>query len=565
MPLFDNIIKPDDADKATQTPITLDALRIGFQSQEAFAEKNMQESKGAIGNFFNLEVYGPDIEVMNQAKKQFQEATQGLSTSDFSNPQTASKINSIITQITQNPKVQGAVSRGTTYQRMNKEKEKAEAAGKEYINLGFNDAQNYYNGSDFIDNKRFSDSGYIAADIPKLFSEIEKTVPEQIEYTTDPTTGARIEHKYKDPEQMRTMMDVGIKSTPHAYQTLKDQFALNSGNVDWKHAATTKVAEDYNTSLDLIDNADTRLTHLINSGASNKEIAAVQAQKEYYTKKRDEYKDLHDNPYTGDAIRQKYQDDYVNDQIEKYTRASIYHKYDEDKMNKAQELAIQHTNKLSEDAYTQSQDNYRKQLEIGSQEGVLKQDDKGNLVLSKPGETGTLPATKSNTLHVGGNPLTGDVKLEEIDNAINSKNPGYIEQLVSNSKLKTGKGGDWNKVEITPDHNIKLIREYHLGTNKGKEERVLSPVEFSSLIVGKDSKSQIMVTQYYDKQRNVAKPFPKNYKELQENQLYKNDKGSYIIKNKGEYQTIPQVHTKEDYDKLPKGKYVDSQGTLATK
>lgn len=346
MPLFDDIHKPDDADKQAQYPIPLEALRMGFASQEAYTEKNMQESKDAASNFFNLPSYGPDVAVMQQAKQAFQNATKGISTANFSDPQTSSKINSIISQITQNPEVQAAVSRGTTYQRMVKEKERAEAAGKEYINPGWDDAQKYYSGNNFIKNKQFSSDGWIAPDIAKGMNEALKDAIDT-KRVYDPTTGEYVLTDVINKDKANLVVKNYLATTPNAMKTYNYNLENQLQGTDWDHAAKDRIVDDYHKNEELLANTAARYK-------ASTDVTERQVLNDEYNKHlefRNKLKKINDMQGTGQMVKDQYksylQDKQLNDYVEAYT----HFKEGKGELDKKTELAIQHSNKLGEEGY----------------------------------------------------------------------------------------------------------------------------------------------------------------------------------------------------------------------
>ena len=501
MPLFDNIVKPDDLDKQAQTPIPLEALRMGFASQEAFQEKNLQESKDATSNFFNLPAFGQDAQVLSQAKQAFLDATKGVSTTNFADPQTASKINGIISQITSNPDVQAAVSRGTTYQRMQKEKEKAEAAGKEYINPGWDDAQSYYNSGKYIRNKQFNSDGFIAPDVAKGMSEALKDAVDT-KRVYDPTTGEYVLTESMNKDKAGLVVRNYLANTPNAMKTFNYNLDKQLSSTDWDHAAKDRIVDDYNKNEELIANATTRL-HTSTDPTERQILTDELNQHLGYRAKLAKINSLQG---TGEMVKSQYKDYLQNKQLNDYVEAYTHFKEGKGELAERTKLAIEHSNKLIEENNVQAQENYRKQLELSGQEGQLINDN-GKLRVATSDEIASgkaLPATKSNALHIGGNPLAGDVKLEEIDKAVSSRKADYIQQLVENSKLKSKNGLEYNKVEITPEGKIKLSNDQISKTKPDITE--LTSSQLASMIVGKDTKSQTMVTQHYkQKETNESK------------------------------------------------------------
>ena len=138
MPLFDNLIHES---APAMSPISDEMLYKGFAAQEATTQKAQSDLREEYDNLFNVATASAgDAEVLQKAKQTLQDALKGVDISDLKNPQNQSKINSIISQVANNPDVLAVHQRGRTLEKMQAEKDKAEAQGKEYINPGWDDA-----------------------------------------------------------------------------------------------------------------------------------------------------------------------------------------------------------------------------------------------------------------------------------------------------------------------------------------------------------------------------------------------------------------------------------------
>ncbi len=543
-------------------PIPLQYLAQGLGTQEADSRAQQSKYQDEIGSILNITpISQGDAEVLQKAKNAMNQGLKDVDISDLHNPQNRSRINSIISSITNNPDVMAVAQRSATFRKMKDEKDKAESAGKEYINPGYEDAINYSKQGLFIKNKQFTSDGFIAKDVPKFFSEIEATVGDKSEWRTDPVTGERYLATYKDKGEVETALRFAIQSDPIIAKQLHHQFNQNFGDVDWANHAKDKVAEDYNKTNGLLDNAGIRLQHLIANGGNAQEIAATKAEIQNYKSEAANYKSLYDNPYSAQAIESKYREDYLNKQISDYSEAASHFKYGEQHLPEREKLAYQRTTELIKEA----NENTRAQNTLAGQEGQLINDN-GKLRIATPEEVTSgkaLPSTKSNILHAGGNPLQGEVKTDEIQNAINTGKVDILQQYTTNAKLQnivTSSSGSkyespYTNFEITPEGKIGMWTEQG-SINKKNSYHEFDGKAFASMIVGKDSKSQDRVNSDFKIIRNTPIQLTKDTKNVIEDQSYIGlDKNPYkYTKVNGKLTMIPIIKATDDPSKLVSGK-----------
>ena len=542
-------------------PIPLQYLMQGLQQQESDAKTQQSKYQDEIGSVLNITpVSQGDAEVLQKAKDAMQQGLAGVDISDLHNPQNRSKIDNIISSVTNNPDVMTVAQRSATFSKMKAEKDKAESTGKEYINPGYEDAIKYQQQGLYIKNKQFTSDGFIAKDVPKFFSEIEKNVGEKTEWKTDPVTGQRYLATYKDKQDILNALHYGIQSDPTIQKQLQHQFNQNFDGVDWNNAGKEKATTDYNRAVDLVDNANARLASLT---PGTPDYLAVKTELDSHKADTVKFHEMAtNNAYTGAAIKSKYESDYYNDQLDKFAEASSHMKYGEQHLGEKEKLAIEHSNRMAEESIRVNAENQRNQVTTGGSEGQLINDN-GVLRVATPEEVAagkTLPSTKSSVLHVGGSPLLGDFTTDELHKSIQSGKTDYVMELLNKAKIPNPKkmGTEFNKAELLPNGDIKVWTEYPNATTKviDKDKTILSEKEVASLVAGKSPKQQEVVKNYYKQQDNTPIPIPRTDKELREEQTYTGLDGKpwKYTKVAGKLDMVPIIKATDDPTKLTSGK-----------
>lgn len=252
--VYSKVIEPTEY----VAPMDLDLYLKGETMQYEQSQKKLQELQNQVSNVFNIPAYGIDKEKLNEYQQKFQADLQSLSGANLKDINTSSKLNNIIKQYANNSEVLNIAQRGYKWQQYQKELSDIKEKGKivpVWKLKDYKDAENYYSGSEFIADKKFTGNIQEGFD----WNKFNKAVSDGVDKTSLQTTvGAN--QKYfegKTYNSLATAYKQALQSQPGALEDLQQQFEHYYGDQDWAAKDKQLAVEQYQQAVYMAANGQT--------------------------------------------------------------------------------------------------------------------------------------------------------------------------------------------------------------------------------------------------------------------------------------------------------------------
>ena len=252
--VYSKVIEPTEY----VAPMDLDLYLKGETMQYEQSQKKLQELQNQVSNVFNIPAYGIDKEKLNEYQQKFQADLQSLSGANLKDINTSSKLNNIIKQYANNSEILNIAQRGYKWQQYQKELSDIKEKGKivpVWKLKDYKDAENYYNGTEFIADKKFTGNIQEGFD----WNKFNKDVSDGVDKTSLQTTvGAN--QKYfegKTYNHLATAYKQALQSQPGALEDLQQQFEHYYGDQDWAAKDKQLAVEQYQQAIYMAANGQT--------------------------------------------------------------------------------------------------------------------------------------------------------------------------------------------------------------------------------------------------------------------------------------------------------------------
>lgn len=318
-------------------PLDLNLLLKGTQYKQKQSEKNFNEIQGQVNNLLSIPAYGKDKEILNQKLQELQQVMGGLDVTNLETPQAKQQINSLINQFSQDKDVQAVAQRGHSYENMLGEKQEAEKKGNRYINYGLDDLNEYYSGDNYIRDYKFSNNGYLGADVGKIMENIKKTMTPTKTTKTLPNGEVITEEKY-DTDALLENTKLQLQNS-NWEREIKDrtQRKYKNENID-------DYALQHASELESIASQNLSNAYFIYGDPSSTKEQREKAVADIYKSQKDlaTANSIKNNPYHGQAFLLGEIDNEKNKSINQVAEALNYHQESLPKLGEAYKLAEEH-------------------------------------------------------------------------------------------------------------------------------------------------------------------------------------------------------------------------------
>jgi len=334
---YSQIVKPAE----WVDPLNLDLYAKGMMYKQQLAEKNLQDITDTYKSIASLPAYGPDKKKLAEIDQQFRQQLSSMDISDLSDMRSTSQIKGLLGQYTTNADVLAIAQRGSTYEKMLKEKNEAEKKNKVYMNRGMNQLSKYFNGEDYIQNLKFGNDGYIAPDAAEIMEQVKKVVTPDVKLVPD-GKGQYQSIKYYDPEKLKKAFDMVTSSNPNWSKFHRDQV---------EEMFDGKNVEEYGTQHynGLIQNyEELRQKAAVAMGSTNdkKKIAEYRKIYDQYGAEIEEVRTKLKNPYFGISFKQDFVKRSEQQDIDNMVSSINFVDQGDIKMDRATEMSKQLGNDL---------------------------------------------------------------------------------------------------------------------------------------------------------------------------------------------------------------------------
>jgi hypothetical protein len=219
-------------------PLDLNLYAKGTMYKQQLAEQNLQNLTEKFASAFNVPAYGIDAQELGLIENDFKEKLKSLNLSNLSDMSTVSQMRGLINQYTSPTTAEGKKmlsigSRGYKFKDWEEKIKKYEEKGLQVPvwNLkAYQDAQNYYAGNEFQENKSFTGDVKAGFDWDKHNKSLVAGVPEMEQLKK---AGPNNEiYKGKTYNALYGKFYEGLNQ-PGALDDLRSQFEYNYGNEDY--------------------------------------------------------------------------------------------------------------------------------------------------------------------------------------------------------------------------------------------------------------------------------------------------------------------------------------------
>jgi hypothetical protein len=336
MPIYDpykEVVQP----AKYVAPMDLNLLLKGTQYKQEQSEKNFNEIQGQVNNLLSIPAYGKDKEILNQKLQELQQVMGGLDVTNLETPQAKQQINSLINQFSQDKDVQAVAQRGHSYENMLGEKQEAEKKGNRYINYGLDDLNEYYSGDNYIRDYKFSNNGYLGADVGKIMENIKKTMTPTKTTKTLPNGEVITEEKYDT--------DVLLENTKLQLQNSNWEREIKDRTQrKYKNENIDDYALQHASELESIASQNLSNAYFIYGDPSSTKEQREKAVADIYKSQKDlaTANSIKNNPYHGQAFLLGEIDNEKNKSINQVAEALNYHQESLPKLGEAYKMAEEH-------------------------------------------------------------------------------------------------------------------------------------------------------------------------------------------------------------------------------
>ncbi|TXG80823.1 MAG: hypothetical protein E6R13_07400 [Spirochaetes bacterium] len=318
-------------------PMDLNLLLKGTQYKQQKSDQHLAEIQNSINNVLAIPAYGKDKEVLNKKIQELQQAMGSLDITDLESPNSKQQVNSLINQFSQDKDVQAVAQRGHSYENMLGEKQEAEKKGNRYINYGLDDLNEYYSGDNYIRDYKFSNNGYLGADVGKIMENIKKTMTPTKTTKTLPNGEVITEEKY-DTDALLENTKLQLQNS-NWEREIKDrtQRKYKNENID-------DYALQHASELESIASQNLSNAYFIYGDPSSTKEQREKAVADIYKSQKDlaTANSIKNNPYHGQAFLLGEIDNEKNKSINQVAEALNYHQESLPKLGEAYKMAEEH-------------------------------------------------------------------------------------------------------------------------------------------------------------------------------------------------------------------------------
>lgn len=318
-------------------PQDLNLLLKGTMYKQGQAEKHLSEIQNKIDSILSIPAYGKDREKLAEISSQLKDTFDGLDVSNVTDPRSMQQINSIISEYSNNPDVQAIANRGYSYQNMLNEKKDLEKKGNRYINYGLDDLNEYYSGDNYIRDYKFSNNGYLGADVGKIMEDIKKTMtPTKITKTL--SNGEVITEEKYDTDALLENTKLQLQNS-NWEREIKDRTQRKYKNENIDDYALQHASELESVASQNLNNA-----YFIYKDPSSTKEQREKAVADIYKSQKDlaTANSIKNNPYHGQAFLLAEIDNEKNKSINQLAEALNYHQESLPKLGEAYKMAEEH-------------------------------------------------------------------------------------------------------------------------------------------------------------------------------------------------------------------------------
>ena len=327
-------------------PLDLNIYAKGMMYKQQLAEQNLKSITDTYNTIMSIPAYGPDKEKLAKIDQEFRQQVGSLNFSNLGDMGTMSQIRGILGQYTTNADVLAIAKRGTIYQSMLKEKDEADKKNKQYLNEGFDTLNDYFSGSDYIQNLKFGNDGFTYEGAGDIIEQAKKILTPDEKVEKLPNGQYRIVKSY-DPEKLKTAVSTIANSNPNwiKYHKYTNNRAFKDKNAD-DYAKQT-----YSSLITENENIIAKANQLKSMTKNPKDIAYYDLKiKEANEQIANTNKKLN-NPYLGINFKDEMFQARMNQDIENISEAIQFHAEGETKMDENTKYNRQLNNQLVEKQY----------------------------------------------------------------------------------------------------------------------------------------------------------------------------------------------------------------------
>lgn len=435
---YSQVVKPAEY----QDEINPNLLLKGAETENANTLNNLKGIADQASSVFNIPSYGKDREKLQEIQQGLLDGIKNTPLGDLNNPQAQSSIRGLIRSVTNSPDVQAIAQRGYTYQDMLKEQKEAVKRGENYLNPGFDDAQKYYSGSDYLQNKSFNSNGFIGADLGKKAAEVFDKLKgkSRIAYTKNGSSYVLTE---SDPNEMKAATSMFL-SDPVVRKTLEYNFHQQHSDDELTQGAKGFAESQYNNALSDAQTAFAAAqTYEVGSDKYNEYMGhSIDAQKRAdYAKKSMSSPDLNKAFYVQDQLN-----NYLTEQGKNIQAAHEIHTEGELKEDQYALHNLDHINRLNE------------HMEEKKDDLLISGANSYGLTNSEYNEL----KQKGSVTKNGTNITLNDVAKATVTNEANASYQKALQQATAKAQVKNsilGSLGKGSKISNTDDINIGGINQ----------------------------------------------------------------------------------------------------------
>jgi hypothetical protein len=585
MPIYDpykEVVQP----AKYVAPMDLNLLLKGTQYKQEQSEKNFNEIQGQVNNLLSIPAYGKDKEILNQKLQELQQVMGGLDVTNLETPQAKQQINSLINQFSQDKDVQAIANRGYSYQNMLNEKKDLEKKGNRYINYGLDDLNEYYSGDNYIRDYKFSNNGYLGADVGKIMEDIKKTMT---------------------PTKTTKTLSNGEVITEEKYDTdvLLENTKLQLQNSNWEREIKDRTQRKYKneniddyalqhaSELESIASQNLSNAYFIYGDPSSTKEQREKAVADIYKSQKDlaTANSIKNNPYHGQAFLLGEIDNEKNKSINQVAEALNYHQESLPKLGEAYKMAEEHkhdfaiqaqesANRIKEeqaktlalgassigkplDEVLRDPTLMSQALAAGQQAKLAEFDAKENtklqnkLTLTKKVSSLGIPDTTKDTDNVtftkAGSSTPTTIQYGELKKILKSGSVDEVKSIAAGIMSQNGLAVSPSDITVTNDGQERKIEVFGSWFDGQPAQNITIDLKnianFKSTATGATGASGVV---------NTTKNKKMN--------IWGKDWTMTTVTHEGKKIQVVSPQTKEEYDNIPSGvKYYDTDGQLKIK
>lgn len=327
-------------------PMDLNLYTKSMMYKEQMAQQNLKSITDTYSTIMSVPAYGPDREKLAQIDQQFKQQLSSMNLSNLGDLNTSSQIKSLLGQYTTNADVLAIAQRGTTYKQMLKEKQEAEKKNKIYLNEGMDALNDYFGGSDYIQNLKFGNDGFTYEGAGDIIEKAKKTLTPDKKIIDLGKGQYKIVESY-DPDKLKTAITTVAQNNPgwikyHRYMNNK---AFKDKNAD-DYAKQT-----YAENITLYESAIEKLNQLKALEKNPKNIATYDLKIKQLRENIDNTNKKLTNPYLGINFKNEMFQQSMNQDVDNIAEAIQFHADGQVNMYEDTKYDRQLSNQLIEKQY----------------------------------------------------------------------------------------------------------------------------------------------------------------------------------------------------------------------